>query len=543
MKGYGISLGLATEKVFVLQRDEVQARPSVKKSEKSEIADRIKRALFYAAEEYVSLKNNLISKVSDNELKMLDLYIGILQEPEFIKSVAELMVQNSFQPENAVISVYNQVQDSMIFLNSDGLCKNMDIKSMGLMVSNIYHRLESTILPGGDEKFIIVGEHLPFYLFSGIDTSRIAGVITEKGSESSHSAVLLRSLSIPAVFGVDNILQQVKTGDWAMIDGESGEVILSRHKIEPLELSGSEEKNQRKKDCITKDGKIIKLMGNVSSLQEAENLSKNSKYGAGLVRTEFLFIDHTDIPMYYQQISKYLQIKKACASDIVIYRLFDITSEKKSFLSEVFDFDKNCLIETQIRALLNLYCSSTLYLLIPNVRYKDEIIAVRKMIIHVQNELIKHHLPGAKKIRLGIMIETVDIAERLDDVIDVIDFAAIGTNDLSADYFGYKRGEAHQSLYFFEPKFLSFIKNIIDKVQGHHKLIYTCGAASRTREGALILCALGLDTLSMSPSSIPAIKKFLASIDLTLAKKEVEHLLCCANAEELMDRLIDLIYN
>lgn len=543
MKGISVSSGWATGKVYILGYENYTYNQIDKKSEKSRSADNLKKALYYAAEEYVTLKNGLTSKVSRHELKILDYYIRILQEPEYIKRITDLVLHNNDLPEEAIFRVFSEVtEDLFIDDNHEFSQKDIDIKSLSKQVGSIINSLDSYILPQGNDKFIIVGDNVPFYIFTNMDLNRIAGVVSERGAFSSHCGIYLRSLNIPAVFGVDNILSQIKNGEMITLNGESGEVWLSENPYTP-EAKEYVRRRYNQRDCTTKDGKTIRVMGNINSLKEAENLKQFTKIGAGLIRTEFLFMDYTYAPSYYHQIFKYYQIKKACATQNIVFRLFDTASDKKMIFWQRFMVNKNDLIESQIYALLNIFSGTTLNLLIPNVRCKEDVLYIKKIIQKLKEKMDKKRIHYAKKICLGIMVETIECIENLDEIIEFADFAALGTNDLCANFHGINRNDyTLTGSECFDPKFLKMIKEVVSKIKSHHKDIYSCGEMVNSKEGAFVFCGLGLDSLSSSPSIIPQIKRFFSDIDISYAKKELEKLLYSRNSEELLNGLFDIIY-
>ncbi len=543
MKGISVSSGWATGKAYILGYENNSYNQTDKKSDKNRAADNLKKALYYAAEEYVTLKNGLASKVSRHELKILDYYIRILQEPEYIKRITDLMLHNNDLPEEAIFKVFSEVTENFFIDDYNEFSeKDMDIKSLSKQVGSIINSLDSYILPQGSDKFIIVGDNVPFYIFTNMDLNRIAGVVSERGAFSSHCGIYLRSLNIPAVFGVDNILNQVKNGEILTLNGESGEIWLNENPYAP-ETKEYVKHRYYQRDCTTKDGKIIRVMGNINSLKEAENLKKFTRIGAGLIRTEFLFLDYTYAPSYYHQIFKYCQIKKACATQNIIFRLFDTASDEKMIFWQRFMVNKNDLIESQIYALLNVFSGSTLNLLIPAVRIKEDVLFIKKVIQKLKEKMDKKRIRYAKKVCLGIMVETMECVENLDEIIEFADFAALGTNDLCANFHGINRDEyTTTGNECFDPKFLKMIKEVISRIKSRHKDIYSCGEMVNSKEGAFVFCGLGLDSLSSSPSIIPQIKRFFSDIDISYAKKELEKLLYSHNAEELLNGLVDIIY-
>ena len=375
-------------------------------------------------------------------------------------------------------------------------------------------------------------------LFSRVN---VKGYVTDFGGLTSHAAIVARSLNIPAVVGLHDATNRIKENDLIIIDGYKGEVIINpsekqlsdyKKKIEKLTEEDHELIKLRYLSATTLDGKEIQLLANLDLMEEMEFIVQNGAKGVGLVRTEQLFEVYETFPDEDEQFTVYKNIAERIYPEIVIIRAFDIGGDKvlPVDLKEPNPFlgwrgirlllDNPQLFKSQIRAVLRASTHKNIKFMLPMISSLNEVRASKEIIDQCKSELKKEVKQFDKHMSVGIMIEIPSAAVMMKDFAGEIDFASIGTNDLIQYLLAVDRGNDIVSNIYqeFHPAVVRTLYHIINNGKKTKTPVSMCGEMAADPFAVPLLIGLGLESLSVSASAIPHIKKIIRSIDL----KEVE---------------------
>jgi phosphotransferase system enzyme I (PtsI) len=390
----------------------------------------------------------------------------------------------------------------------------------------------------------------------------IKGLITEFGGRTSHAAILARSLEIPAIVGVKDLVKNLRSGLSAIIDGSGGVLIInpdkktkelykqkaeqfSRHKLELL--------NRMQQPIQNLPGKDIRMLVNLNELSEIEIAKKYKAAGVGLFRTELNFIAKERLLREQEQFLSYKQILSGFSNQEVTIRVLDLGGDKFLNFSDShketnpflgwrsirFLLSEPAVYKTQLHAILRASAYGKAKILLPMIASRDEIIESKKLLREVMEELDEAKIRYDKKVPIGIMIETPSAALIIDDLIREIDFVSIGTNDLIQFTLAVDRNNEKVASYYqpLSPAVISLMQTVISTCKRHKKPVSVCGEMAGDPHYTQLLLAMGVEDFSMQPVSIPQVNNVvLATREETLNKIE-QRLKNFFTASELADFL------
>jgi len=392
--------------------------------------------------------------------------------------------------------------------------------------------------------------------------SRVIGFITDMGSKSSHTAIMARSLEIPAVVGLKNVSQLVKTGDVIAIDGFTGEVVINpdaatRQRFQELKKSFRSYRTQlpkyRRLPAVTLDGNPVQLLANIELLEELGAVKRYGAEGVGLYRTEFLFMNRKDLPSEEEHYQNYRKVAEAVFPRPAVIRTLDIGGDK--FVSQLelapelnpamglrairFCLKEPKIFKSQLKGILRAGELGNLKIMLPMISGVEEVRAARDVIEEAQAELKKDRARFAAEIPIGIMVETPSAVAAADLLAREVDFFSIGTNDLIQYSLAIDRAN-EQVAYLYEPLHpgvLRMIRQVADAGQAQKIGVAICGEMAGDPFYTAVLLGLGLEELSMSPYSIPRIKRMIRMIDQGEARNLVDRLLGVSTGSEIASLL------
>jgi phosphotransferase system enzyme I (PtsI) len=396
-----------------------------------------------------------------------------------------------------------------------------------------------------------------------LSSGKIKGLVTDFGSKTSHTAILARALEIPCVVGAGQASEIARAGDVIAVDGHTGEVLISPEpeEIQRFESARAEAKSRdlallEEKDlpAVTLDGRRINLYANIEFPEEVPSVLAHGGEGVGLYRTEFLYLNREELPSEEEHFRAYAGILNAMAPRPVVIRTLDLGGDKLPIgqrshepnpalgLRAIrFTLRHPQLFRTQIRALLRASVQGELRIMLPMVATVDELREARKQIDATRAELVREGVQVAPKIPVGIMIETPAAALAADRLAKECDFFSIGTNDLIQYSLAIDRGNRDVA-YLYKPLHLGVLRLIQASVDGAKAAgieIAMCGEMAGDPAYALVLLALGLDTLSVNPSDIPPVKRVLRSAELKDASKLLEEAMSFSSHGEIEQYVLD----
>ncbi|AKL94839.1 phosphoenolpyruvate-protein phosphotransferase PtsI [Clostridium aceticum] len=553
-KGIGASSGIAVGKALVLEKDEVVIQ-SVVIDNIEEEKSKFQRALNLSKQQIESIKN----KSKDEQKTILDAHIMILEDPEFISSVEEKISSKKLNVEAALedalktfISIFESMEDEYMRERA------ADIRDVGQRVMTNLLGKEMLNLAELTEPVIIVAYDITPSDTAQMDNSKVLGFITDIGGRTSHSAIMARSMEIPAVVGLGNITKEVKTGDFIVFDGNEGTVMINPEESVITAYEKSKEKQIFEKrelmklvntPTVSKDEKTVELGANIGGQKDAEKASENGAEGIGLYRTEFLYMDRKALPTEEEQFAAYKKALEIMGKRPVIIRTLDIGGDKElpymNLPKEMNPFlgyraIRICLKEkeifrTQLRALLRASVYGNLKIMYPMISSIEEIRQANKILEEVKSELEKEGIRYSSDIEVGIMIEIPAAAIISDLLAKEVDFFSIGTNDLIQYTTAVDRMNENVSYLYnpFNPAVLRLIKLIIDN--GHKAGIWVgmCGEAAGDKRLIPILLGMGLDEFSMSAGSILSARRQIQNLSYSKMRQVVDKVLAMSTAEAI----------
>lgn len=410
------------------------------------------------------------------------------------------------------------------------------------------------------EAAILAAEALTPNQVAELDPQMVRGVILTGGGATSHSAILLRGLGIPAIGGVDVYALGLSDGDWVGMDGASGRLWL---RPTPELRAEMEEKAQQWKrarrnllqkaqqPAQTRDGFHIEMLANVSSLVEGRLAAESGAEGIGVLRTEFLYQNRSDPPSELEQVQVYRQLAEALKPHVVVVRTLDVGGDKlPAYLSLPAEANPYLglrgirvslrypeLFLTQIRAILRVAEKYPIHLLLPMIATLEEFEQVKQFLVQAHEELSLEGVPHRYPIPIGIMVETPAAVILAPQFAGQVEFFSVGTNDLTQYTLAAERGNPALSAYddALHPAILRQIQQVIEAAHGRGKRVAVCGEVAGETEALPILVGLETDELSMNPNILPQQKANLRKIDCSAARSLAQQALKCCNAIQVRE--------
>lgn len=545
-KGIGVSKGIGIGKIYILKDSEIIYEKNSTIGAEEELT-RFKNACSQFIEKTIVLKNEIQIKVGQAEAEILEAHIEIINDPQISSEVKTALTNEGVTAEFAVERVFNTFRDIFASLDDELMSlRANDLEDIKKRVLQILTGQETSDIENINQPCILVVHDLTPSQTGRMDKTKIKGIIAEKGGYTSHAAIMARAMEIPAVLGMENILNEVSPDDYLIIDGESGEVFINPSPAEIGKYKGIliEQENVKKelqvykdRPAQTKDGVKTLLFANIGGMEELEAVLQNGAEGIGLFRTEFLFMDRTSLPSEDEQFEVYKAVAEKMDGKPVIIRTMDIggdkeldylslTKEENPFLG--FRGIRMCLdmidvFKVQLRAILRASAYGDIKIMLPMISRIDEIRKSKEIIETLKAELSKVGINYNQNIEIGIMVETPAAAVMADILAKESDFISIGTNDLTQYTIAVDRGNDKVSYLYetFNPAVLRLIANVISAGKKEGILVGMCGEAAGDSLMIPFLVGAGLDEFSMTASSILAAKKQISE----LSQKELSEML------------------
>jgi phosphotransferase system enzyme I (PtsI) len=563
--GTPASPGIAIGPVFIIH-DELRV-PNYSISEwtvKSEIerfniaAEQVKTKL---SEISVQLVNNLYQ----NGASIFQAHLMILEDRVFIDRIRHEIESNLINAEAAVLDVGEEF--IKVFSQSDDIYlreKAVDIRDIVKhLISSLTGR-EKLDLSELKEEFIVVAHDLTPSDTVLIRKDKIIAFATDVGSRISHTAILARSLGIPAAVGLGNITTQLKTGDLIILDGAHGKAILhpneeiiKNYQIEQEKFHVYEESLRRIKElpAITLDGHEKKLSANIEFPDEIYSVKNHGAKGIGLYRTEYFYVGRDNLPSEDELFEDYKEVAQQIAPEAVIIRTLDLGGDKfASYLGISHAVGsmmglraiRLCLkyqdiFLPQLRAILRASVYGNIKIMFPMISGIEELRQAKKVLDKAKKQLTDDGMPFNPNMEVGAMIEIPSAAMTADILAREVDFFSIGTNDLIQYSLAADRANEEISELFepFHPAVLRFIQNVVNAAHDNGIWVGLCGEMGGDPVFTMLLLGMGLDEFSMSPQVIPEIKRIIRSITLKEAQELTREIMTLKTAWEIEQRVCE----
>ena len=533
MKGIAASKGYAIGKVFLQQHEEIVISEE-KITDVNLEKEKLKKALESSKVQLSKIKEKAVKSMGAEKAEVFEAHLTLLDDPEFTGAM-ELEIENNksnaMKAVDDVTNTFVMIFDSM---EDDYMRERAaDIKDVSKrIIANIAGKVIGFEI--NEENTIVVAHDLTPSDTAQLDKSKVIAFATNIGGRTSHSAIMARTLEIPAVVGLKEITETVKNGDSIIVDGIEGNIILNpdediinlyKSKREAFIKEQEELKTLIDVKTTTKDGKRIEVCGNIGKPEDVNQVLANGGDGVGLFRTEFLYMDRNDAPTEEEQFESYKYVLEKMEGKPVVIRTLDIGGDKTlpylPLPEEMNPFlgyrairlclDRKELFKVQLRALLRASVFGDLRVMFPMISGLEEFIQAKEVVEECKKELKSEGKDYSETTQWGIMVEIPAAAVCADELAKYVDFFSIGTNDLiqytlAADRMSEKVSYLYNPMH---PAVLRLIKMTIDGAHKHGKWVGMCGEMAGDENAISTLVEYGLDEFSMSATSILNAKKII----------------------------------
>lgn len=532
--GIGASSGIGIGRVMIIKEQALSYAPTTDATPEQEI-ERYKRALNKFVEHTMAKAEQMKSSVGEKEAEIIMGHAAMLQDP-YMNSEIEKQMQSGSSAEKALETICDMFI-TMFESTGDELTmqRATDVKDIKKGMLSVLLGIEEADISKAPKGTIIVVDDLTPSMTTGIVKENIAGIITQTGGKTSHSAILARALEIPAVLSAEGVVEKLADGQQVIIDGTKGIVIDAPTEEQLKDYTEKRNKFLKEKEELKKyigmatataDGRVVELVGNIGNPDNAKQVVECDGEGVGLFRTEFLFMDSDSMPTEEQQFEAYKKAALVLKDKPLIIRTLDIGGDKEipylglkkeenpflGFRAVRFCLENTQLYKTQLRALLRASAFGNIKIMVPLVTCVDEIRAVKALVKEIMADLDSQGIAYNKEIQVGVMMETSASVMVADLLAKEADFFSIGTNDLTQYTMCVDRGNADVAYLYsvYNPAVLRAIKHIIECGSKEGIMVGMCGEAAADPLMIPLLVAFGLSEFSVSATSVLATRKVIS---------------------------------
>lgn len=560
LRGIPAAPGISIGKVLCLDSEEftVPDRVIPKGEVKGEI-QRFKKALAQTRKEILLIQDRIAKEMGRGHAEIFNAHLLVLEDTMLIDEVATQVEKQRLPVENVFLKVIKKYINVFSKMDDEYLKERIsDIDDVGKRVLRVLMGKERKTLQNLKEPMIIISYDLSPSDTAMIQKGHVIGFATDIGGRTSHTAIMAKSLEIPAVVGLEDVTKRTKNGDTVIIDGIKGlvfinptEDIIKKYRVEKKRFEEFGRDLLKLKDLPSKtlDGHRIRIAANIELPEELPSCIAHGADGIGLYRSEYFYMNRPDLPTEEEQCQAYKLVAKQMAPHSVIIRTLDLGGDK--FLSQLniphemnpflgwrairFCLARPDVFKIQLRAILRASVEGKLKIMYPLISGVEEVQQANQLLNELKEELRRKRIPFDEAIEVGAMIETPSAAMTCDLLAKEVKFFSIGTNDLIQYSLAIDRANERIAYLYAptHPGVLRLIKQVIDA--GHRSNIWVgmCGEMASEPSFALLLLGLGLDEFSMSAGSIPKVKHLIRSVKLSDTQKIAEHALTLPTAKEI----------
>ena len=566
-KGTSASAGIGIGKAVIVEETELKIKKDTITDVDAEKA-RFQRAVNQAMEETDALAKDLATRVGEKEAEILNGHLLLLSDPMLVGEIETSISGEMVNSEFAIETVCNTYADMFASMGDELMQQRAtDMRDIKTRMQKILLGVSSVdigALPAGS---VIVARDLTPSMTAGINPSNVTGIVTELGGKTSHSAILARALEIPAVVALDGIMSQITDGTELILDGSEGLVFADPDQAVREEYTAKREvflKEKKEleqyigKPTVTKDGVTIELVANIGKPEDVDKVLQYDGEGVGLFRTEFLFMDRTNMPTEEEQFEAYRKVASAMNGKPVIIRTLDIGGDKEipymglekdenpflGYRAIRFCLDRrDDVYRPQLRALLRASAFGNIRIMVPMVTCLEEYREAKALIEEIKKELDEASISYKKDIQVGIMVETAAASLMADVFAKEVDFFSIGTNDLTQYTMSVDRGNDKVSYLYspLNPAVLRSIRHVIECGRKEGIMVGMCGEAASDPMLIPLLLAFGLNEFSMSASAILNARKLITGYSTQELKEVAQQAMTFVTVKEVEDYMKDFI--
>ena len=536
INGKGVYGGIVFGKLSFFQRKDVSVKRTRIEDKEAE-KKRFEKAKEKTLEQLQALSDKALKEVGETNAQIFEIHQMMVEDDDYNESVNSIIDSQSVNAEYAVAVTADN------FAEMFGSMEDEYMKARAADVRDISNRIignfqaDSDELNTADEKTIICSDDLAPSETVQLDKSKVLAFVTTGGSANSHTAILARTMNIPAVIGVSELTEEY-SGKNAIVDGYTGTVYIEPDEKTSEEMKKKQEEDIKKKELlqqlkgkenVTKSGRKINIYANIGGLGDIGAVLLNDAGGIGLFRSEFLYLEDNDYPTEELQFLTYKKVLESMAGKKVIIRTLDIGADKKI---DYFNLKKEdnpalgyrairiCLtrkeiFKTQLRALYRASVFGNLGIMFPMIISTDEVKEIKELIEEVKKELDESGIEYSDSVEIGIMIETPAAVMISDELAQMVDFFSVGTNDLTQYTLAIDRQNPELDK-FYNPHHeavLRMIKMAADNAHKYGKWIGICGELGADTELTDRFLEMGIDELSVSPPFVLPVRQKVRNSD------------------------------
>lgn len=564
LKGIAASDGVAVAKAYLLVQPDLSFETVTVEDTSAEEA-RLDAALAASQDELSVIREKAVENLGEEAAAVFDAHLMVLADPEMTGQIKETIRAKQVNAEAALTEVTN-----MFIAIFEGMDDNPYMQERAADIRDVTKRVLAHLLgkklpnPATiNEESIVVAHDLTPSDTAQLNKKFVKAFVTDIGGRTSHSAIMARTLEIPAVLGTNNITELVKDGDILAVSGITGEVVINPTEEQIAEFKAAGEAYAKQKaewaqlkdaPTVTADGKHFELAANIGTPKDVEAANDNGAEAVGLYRTEFLYMDSQDFPTEEDQYEAYKAVLEGMNGKPVVVRTMDIGGDKEL---PYFDLPKemnpflgyralrisisetgNQMFRTQLRALLRASVHGKLRIMFPMVALLTEFRTAKSILEEEKAKLVAEGVAVADDIEVGIMIEIPAAAILADQFAKEVDFFSIGTNDLIQYTMAADRMNEQVSYLYqpYNPSILRLINNVIKAAHAEGKWAGMCGEMAGDQTAVPLLVGMGLDEFSMSATSILHTRSLMKKLDTAKMEEYANRALTeCSTMEEVLE--------
>ena len=544
LKGIGASVGIGIGNAVAIKDVELNIKKRTIDNCETEL-ELFNKALEHTKQKSKSMAETLRKRVGNKEAEILDGHVLLMSDPMLIAEVETGIRTQMLNSEYVLEDVCERF--AAIFESMDNELMQQratDMRDIKTRLQKAVLGLEDVDLSELEADSILIAKDLTPSMTAGLDPEKVAGIITQFGGTTSHSAILARALEIPTILSVAEILDKVSDKDLICMNGESGELYINPSKeiIEDFEKKQIKQIEFKKvletykgKESVSKDGRKVEIAANIGKPGDIKKVLQYDADGIGLFRTEFLFMDRDSIPSEEEQFEAYKKVAVAMGDKPVIIRTLDIGGDKEIPYMNISKDEnpflgyrairlcldrKDDIYRPQLRALLRASAFGNIEIMLPLITSIEEVYEAKKLIEEEKKNLDNQGIKYNNSIKIGVMIETAAATLIADILAKEVDFFSIGTNDLIQYTMSVDRGNDKVSYLYsvYNPAVLRAIKHVISEAKKAGIQVGMCGEAAANPKLIPLLLYWGLDEFSMSASYVLKSRKLVMDTDIKSLK-------------------------
>ncbi|APC49081.1 phosphoenolpyruvate--protein phosphotransferase [Virgibacillus halodenitrificans] len=560
IQGIAASSGIAIAKAYHLEIPELTFEKVTIDNPNEEI-ERLDKALEISKQELEKIKEHARKEIGEEHAEIFSAHLLVLGDPELINPIKDKITSDNVMAETALEETANMFID--MFKNMDNEYMRERAADIQDVTKRVMAHLLGVTFPNPaliDEEVIIIANDLTPSDTAQLNRQFVKGFATDIGGRTSHSAIMARSLEIPAIVGTKAITTSVKKGDMVIVDGNEGVILVNpsneelsyyRKKQEEFEQQKEEWAKLKDEPTFSQDGVQVELVANIGTPDDITGVINNGGEGVGLYRTEFLYMGKNELPTEDEQYDAYKSVLEQMKDKPVVVRTLDVGGDKElnyldlpkelnpflGFRAIRFCLENEHVFRPQLRALLRASIYGNLKIMFPMIATLEEFRQAKSILLEEKDNLRSEGVEVSDSIEVGIMVEIPSTAVTAKQFAKEVDFFSIGTNDLiqytmAADRMNERVSYLYQP---YHPAILNLVNNVIEAAHSENKWAGMCGEMAGDSIAIPILLGLGLDEFSMSATSILPARTQIRSLSKEKLAAAKDKILSMSTADEVVE--------